>query len=86
MEQNKKHTVQLEYGQGFFATGIVEVVVFNEKEMVLRLDSGEKLCVLGENLKINAFNKQQGELCVVGSVAVVKYLNSAKQKIKKLFG
>ena len=86
MEQNKKHTLQLEYGQGFFATGIAEVVVFNEKEIILRLDLGEKLSIFGENLKINVFNKQQGELRVVGAVSAVKYLNSAKQKIKKLFG
>ena len=85
MEQNKKHTLQLEYGQGFFATGIAEVAVFNEKEIILRLDLGEKLSVFGENLKINAFNKQLGDLRVAGAISVVKYSYSAKQKIRNLF-
>ena len=86
MEQNKKHTMQIEYGQGFLATAVNEVVAFNEKEIRFKLISGEKVCVLGESLKINAFNKQVGELRVVGMVYLVKYLYSAKQKIKKLFG
>ena len=86
MEQNKKHTIQIVYVQGFFATAVSEVIAFNEREIRLRLATGEKVCVCGENLKINVFNKQQGELRVVGAVSAVKYLNSAKQKIKKLFG
>ena len=85
MEQNKKHCMQIEYGQGFFAMAISEVVAFNEREIRLRLTSGEKAYVYGNNLKINAFNKQLGELRVVGEVSAVKYLNSAKQKIKKIF-
>ena len=86
MEQNKKHTMQIEYGQGFLATAVGEVVGFNEKEIVFRLNLGEKVCVLGEGLKINAFNKQLGELRVVGNVLLVKYISSTKQKIKKIFG
>ena len=82
MEQNKKHTMQIEYGQGFLATAVGEVVVFNEKEIRFRLISNEKACVLGENLKINSFNKQLGELKVMGNVFMIKYVHSAKQKLK----
>ncbi len=86
MEQNKKHTLQIEQGQGFVASCVGEVIAFNEKEVKIRLISGERVFVLGENLKINAFNKQTGELRVVGVIYAVRYLNSAKQKIKKIFG
>ena len=85
MEQNTKHTMQIEYGQGFFATAVSEVISFNEREIRLRLATGEKVCVCGENLKINAFNKQVGDLRVVGAIFVVKYTYSAKQKIRNLF-
>ena len=86
MEQNKKHTMQIEFGQGFCATCVSEVVSFSEREIRFRLTTGEKVCVLGGNLRINAFNKQLGELRVVGVVSSLKYLNTARQKIKKLFG
>ena len=85
MEQNKKHTMQIEYGQGFCSTAVGEVIAFNEREIRLRLNSGERVCVYGENLKINAFNKQLGELRVVGMISAVKYQFSARQKFKKLF-
>ena len=85
MEQNKKHTMQIEYGQGFLATAVGEVVAFNERGIRLRLATGEKVCVCGENLKINAFNKQLGDLRVAGAISVVKYSYSAKQKIRNLF-
>lgn len=86
MENNKKHTLQIEIGQGFISTSTEEVVAFNEKEIKFRLKSGEKVIVTGENLRINGFNKQLGELKVVGDVSVVKYVQLVGQKIKKLLG
>ena len=86
MEQNNKHTMQIEYGQGFLATFVGDVLSFNEKQIIMRLRIGDKVQVLGDNLKINGFNKQLGELRVVGNVQTVKYLPSAKQKFKKFFG
>ena len=86
MESNKKHTLQIELGQGFIATFVVDVLTFNERQIVVRLATAEKVHVLGENLKINAFNKQSGELRVVGVVQNVKYLPSVKQRVKRFLG
>ena len=86
MEQNKKHTIQIEYGQGFISTAIDDVLAFNEKQIILKLSSGDKVQVSGDNLKLSGFNKQLGELRVSGSVVAVKYIFSVKQKLKKFFG
>ena len=86
MESNKKHTLQIELGQGFIATFVVDVLTFNERQIVVRLATAEKVHVLGENLKINAFNKQSGELRVVGVVQNVKYIPSVKQRVKRFLG
>lgn len=86
MEQNKKHTMQIEYGQGFLATCVGDVLSFNERQIIIRLALGERVHVIGENLRINGFNKQLGELRVVGKVQIVKYLPTVKQKLKRFFG
>ncbi len=86
MEQNKKHTLQIEHGQGFIAAAVADVLSFNEGQITVRLTSGERLTVYGAGLKINGFNKQSGELKVVGAVQTVKYIPSVKQKFRKLFG
>ncbi|MBR2337372.1 MAG: YabP/YqfC family sporulation protein [Clostridia bacterium] len=86
MEQNKKHTILIEHGQGFVSTATEEVLSFNEKEMKISVFSGEKVYIFGDKLRINGFNKQTGELRVVGEVSSVKYSSSTRQKFKKLFG
>ena len=53
MENIKNHSLQIEYGQGMIAGGVAEVVGFNEREIRFKTDSGVKVVVLGDNLKIN---------------------------------
>ena len=85
MENIKNHSLQIEYGQGLVASGVAEVVGFNEREIRFKTDSGVKTIVLGDNLKINAFNKQTGELKVGGAINSVKYGVKPLTTIKNLF-
>ena len=85
MENSKNHSLQIEYGQGFVASGVIEVVGFNEREIRFKTDFGVKGVVLGDNLKINSFNKQTGELKVCGQINSVKYGAKPLSSVKNLF-
>ena len=85
MENNKLHNLQIEYGSGFSASCVLEVNAFNEKEVKILLNSGQRLIVYGEKLKITCFNKQSGELKLSGLVLCVKYSPSVSSQIKKIF-
>lgn len=55
-------------------------------EQILRLTVGQnKVSIIGENLKIEAFNKQSGNLTVDGSINEIKYNVSKKPILKRLF-
>ena len=86
MDKNIKHTVFIEYGQGLIATAVGEVLYFNEREIKLKLLSGERLLVMGEKLKINGFDKNCGELKLLGAIISVRYVAPTSSKFKKLFG
>ncbi len=55
-------------------------------EQILRLTVGQnKVSIIGENLKIEAFNKQSGNLLVDGTINEIKYNVNKKPIIKRLF-
>jgi hypothetical protein len=85
MENNKNHSLQIDYGQGLMATAVLEVTSFNEREIKLSLASGQRLAVNGEKLKIVGFNRQCGELKLSGVIIGVRYFNSASSQFKKIF-
>ena len=84
MEQNKNHSLTIEYGQGLIATGVVDVIAFSEREVRLAL-SVSRLLIVGEKLKITGFNKSNGELRVNGTVGSVKYLQAPLSPVKRFF-
>ncbi len=86
MEQNvRSHSVNLEYRQGLTASGINDVIAFDEKDIVLSVSNGAKMRITGENLKILNFDKPSGNFRLSGSVYVLKYSVGEKFGLKKLF-
>jgi hypothetical protein len=85
MELNKNHSLKIEYGQGLTANTVSDVLFFNDREIRVLLEGKSKICIIGEKLKINGFNKQSGELKVGGMIINVKYLASSTSAIKRFF-
>ncbi len=84
MEQNCPHVLTVENRKGVFATGVIEVIFFNDREIRLNI-ADCKLVISGENLKISGFNKQSGEFKATGTVFGTKYINSTNLSVKKFF-
>ena len=53
MELNKNHSLKIEYGQGLTATTVSDVLFFNDREIRVLLEGKNKICIIGEKLKIN---------------------------------
>jgi len=63
-------------------TGISDVTSFDEEEIVVQTgDSG--VSIEGENLKIEKFNSENGELILNGSINGLFYYSKKPEKRKK---
>ncbi|WBW97937.1 sporulation protein YabP [Oceanirhabdus sp. W0125-5] len=60
-------------------TGVIEVIRFNEEEILLNTKLGT-LLIKGENLKMNKLDVQAGEVYIVGSIDSCVYSNKHKAK------
>ena len=85
MEQNKNHTLNLEYKQGLIAGGIADVIMSNDKEVVLALSGGGKVKITGENLKILGFDKVSCNFRLGGNVFSIRYSSGSQSAFKNLF-
>lgn len=56
---------------------------FTEQNIKLQI-RGEKVLVIGENIKITSFNKATGLLCADGLFTTIKYLGKSTPLLKKL--
>ena len=75
----------IEYKKSFSASGICDVLAFNEREIKLAIVEGGRMVITGESLKIVGFNKQSGEFKLVGIVSGVKFLSATGSPLKRLF-
>lgn len=73
MEQAKSHIVDIDNRKSFSASGISDVLSFNEREVRMTLAGGGKLIILGDNLKIDGFSKQSGEVRISGLLRSLRY-------------
>jgi len=73
-----KHKVIIEKREKLFITGILEVMRFDEDEIVTETDLG-MLLIKGENLHVNALNLEKGELEIDGKINGMNY---AEEKIQ----
>ncbi|MBQ3115546.1 MAG: YabP/YqfC family sporulation protein [Clostridia bacterium] len=65
-------------------SGVEAVDGFSEQCLKLTV-SGSKVVVLGNNIKISAFNKQTGNLTADGDIFEIKYSHKNQPLIKRLF-
>ena len=65
-------------------TGVETVDGFSEQSLRLTV-KGNKVCVLGENIKITSFNKNTGTLTAEGKFVQIKYGGQKAPIVKRLF-
>lgn len=65
-------------------TGVSGVDGFNEQCLKLTV-FGNKITILGENLKITAFNKNTGNLMAEGLITEMKYKHKKVPLLKRIF-
>lgn len=65
-------------------TGVQTVDGFNEQSLKLTVN-GTKVQIMGDNIKITAFNKASGNLSAEGNFYQVKYCHNKQPLIKRIF-
>ena len=65
-------------------SGVESVDSFNEQCLKLTV-VGNKMQILGENIKISAFNKSNGNLCAEGEFYEIKYYHKKLPVMKRVF-
>ena len=65
-------------------SGVDTVDGFSDQMLKLTV-GGSKVVVMGENVKITAFNKETGNLSAVGNFYEIKYLKKKEPLGKRLF-
>lgn len=83
MQENIKHSVSIEQRKNITVNGVESVTAFSEVKIVLTLIGGERMHVVGSNLKINGFSKTNGTFTAEGSISGVSY--GGKSFAAKLF-
>ena len=56
------HTLQIENANRLCMTGISEVESFSESKIVAVISGKDRITIIGSNLKISVFQKENGEL------------------------
>lgn len=85
IKEDLKHDVLIKSRQRMEMTGISDVSSFDEEEIVVQTaETG--MSIEGENLKIEKFNSENGELVLNGSINGMFYYSKKAQKKKKGIG
>lgn len=75
----------IEYKKSLAATGVADVISFNDREIKFTLVEGGKVSVTGEALKIVCFEKRTGEFRLAGVVCGVKFSSGAQSAFGRFF-
>ena len=81
--QEQKHSLVLEQRKNLTINGVESVASFSEVKITLRLLGGERLQIVGLNLKIIGFSKTNGTFTAEGGVTGISY--GGKSFASKLF-
>lgn len=81
--QDNKHTVTIEQRKNLTVNAVESVVAFSEVKIILSLLGGERMSVVGSNLKITGFSKTNGTFAAEGTVTSVSY--GGKSVVSKIF-
>ncbi|MBU3158856.1 sporulation protein YabP [Clostridium frigoris] len=79
--EDKKSNLILENRRKLTINGVIEVINFNENQILLNTDVGTMM-VKGQELKMNKLDVQNGDVIITGKVDSFVY-TSDKSKIKK---
>ncbi|WP_027625377.1 sporulation protein YabP [Clostridium lundense] len=78
----EKSTLTMENRKRLFLNGVVEVVSFNEGQIILNTNLGT-LHIKGEELKMNKLDVQNGEVIINGMINSCVYVNKENKKEKE---
>jgi len=79
------HTLNLENRENLLLTGIVEVLGFDETNLMLETTLGV-LAIDGQGLHIAKLNVDNGEMHVEGRIVGLYYIDKTEKPKRKLFG
>jgi len=80
--EDRKSGLMLENRKKLSLSGVVDVISFNEEQIVLNTVLGS-LTIKGEGLKMNKLDVQNGEVIMVGIVNSFIYTNKESKKDKE---
>lgn len=83
MQENLKHSVNIEQRKSISVTGVESVVAFSEVKIILKLQDNQRMHVVGTGLKIIGFSKTNGTFLAEGSITGMTY--GGKSFTAKLF-
>ncbi|OGO86262.1 MAG: sporulation protein YabP [Clostridiales bacterium GWD2_32_59] len=78
-----KHSISIENRQKFSANGIVEVITFEEKNIVIDTKQG-RLIIKGNNLHIDKLNLETSDIELAGQINSLNYDSSSEKRKKGL--
>lgn len=79
------HKIELDHLHGMSVSGVVDVPVFTDKSITIRLN-GETLLVTGNNLTIKNLDTQSGSLVIEGQINLLKYtMQGSTSFAKRIF-
>ena len=73
MQEIIKHSIMLEQRKNLTISGVESVVAFSEVKIVLALSGGDKLYIIGTDLKITNFSKNSGAFTAEGQIVGMSY-------------
>lgn len=79
------HAVTLESRQRASLSGVMDVMSFNEQEIMLKTTDGD-ISLLGEGLHIAHLSLEEGRLVVEGEIAGIEYAMPTVSHIKSSSG
>lgn len=77
-----QHELTLTGRSRFLATGVLQVISFDDGEILLETEMGT-LALRGEEMHITHLDLTAGEVAIQGSVAALEYREQRSKKIKK---
>ncbi len=79
------HTLQIENANRLCMTGISEVESFSESKIVAVISGKDRITIIGSNLKISVFQKENGNLRLDGEIRQVTYSAGKLSAVSKIF-
>ena len=80
----RAHSIHIDNRMRTSITGVMDVVSFNEQDVVLLTEAGP-LNIAGSNLHLNKLNLEDGQICIEGELLALDYEPPENEK-RGLFG